>query len=115
MEAIVFRFGFEININEPILGAIALIFVAGTMLVWIRSYARCRRFGWLLMAVSIALPAAGVWIAESYMWSAAGAFLLFAGSLSILAEMRNGRPAQYQTPGAPRGAGSGPVNPSSPP
>lgn len=88
MEAIVFRLGFEFEIPEDILGPIALIFVAGTVLVWVRSYLRSRHVGWLLMGVSITLPALGPWIADSLIWSAAGAFLLFAGSLTLLAGMR---------------------------
>jgi len=91
MLAIMLRLGPEIDISEYALAAIALILIAATAVLWLRSYLRSRHIGWLLLAVGLIVDALGNLAVSSYLWACLGGFSIFAGSLLLCRDLGKAR------------------------
>jgi uncharacterized membrane protein HdeD (DUF308 family) len=86
-------------LDEQVQASISWLCVIGTVIVWVRSYVRSRRGGWLLMAASMGAPAMGLMLAYFFPrtplgvfcawfpWLAIGSFLLFVGALSLCRDL----------------------------
>jgi hypothetical protein len=94
MLAMILRLGFSLELDESVLAAITLLLMAGTSVLWVRAYARSRRPGWLLMSAGALAFAGGSWVAPSFLWSALGGFLIFAGSLVLCMDLRGKGPTK---------------------
>lgn len=83
-----FDLSYAIHIDEGILATMALFFIGGTLVLWIRSFARSHRPGWLWMAAGIIVPTAGTFLESTYLWALLGGVLLFAGSMMLCRDLR---------------------------